>query len=119
MRHSPTCRMYARGRPHLLHRLYSLTGYRFGLFQLAIFDAFAKTTSHCYRSLFEHSLSIIGDFGRPPFRHRSIRGYAAGATSSGRAKGTPNSSSNLNPSRSVRAVVTMTTCNPLIRSMAL
>jgi hypothetical protein len=118
MRQSPTCRIYARGLPHLLQRLYSWTGYRFGLFQLAIFDAFANSTSHPCRSLFRPSASTIGDSG-PPLRNRSVHDYAAEMASSGRANGTPKSSSNLNPSRSVRAVVTMTTCNPLIRSMEL
>ena len=56
MRHNPKCLIYARGLPHLLQRLYSLTGNRFGFFQLAILDALAKPTSHRYRSL--HSLCV-------------------------------------------------------------
>ena len=42
IRQSPKCLMYARGLPQRLQRLYSRTGKRFGFFQLAILDFFAK-----------------------------------------------------------------------------
>ncbi len=98
IRQSPTCRMYARGLPQRLQRLYSRTAKRFGFFQLAILDFLAKSTS-----LFSRAWWL----------------YATANSSSDRANGTPSNSRSLRPSRSVLAEVTTTTCSPLIRSTEL
>ncbi len=92
--HRPANLMYARGRPQRLQRLYSRTLYFLGLFQLAIFDAFANV-------------------------HRPPCGYRPAASDSDLANGIPINSRSRNPSRSVLAVVVMTTWRPLIRSMEL
>lgn len=42
MRHSPTKRMYARGRPQRLQRFFCRTLNRFGFFQCSILDFLAN-----------------------------------------------------------------------------
>ena len=92
--HRPANLMYARGRPQRLQRLYSRTLYFLGLFQLAIFDAFANV-------------------------HRPPCGYRRAASDSDLANGIPISSRRRNPSLSVLAVVVITTWRPRILSMEL
>ena len=87
-----------------------LTANLWGFFQRAIFDFLAKgfysLRSICLTRLLKVRLSHQG-------------GHATAAVSGLLLKGIPRSSSNLSPSLSVGAVVTMAICSPRMRSMEL